>query len=432
MKQFEGKKLLILGSNTMAPEIVEYAKENGAYTIVTDYLPIEKSNAKKIADEVLNISTADTDKLVLFCRENNVNGVFAGISEFNLLQAYEISRQLGLRFYFDMEQWCQIEKKDQFRDLCSKNNVNAPQKYFSGTEKEYELFNNGCLTFPVVIKPVDGSSSQGVTICNDKKTLQLAVKNAFGVSVTKKIIIEQFVYGYEFTAHYVICNGKAALSCVDNRYPVSIHEGNVTTIPIARVYPALFQDLYEREINAQILALCESVGLKNAVLFVQGIFNENERKFYIFEAGLRSAGEAPCRFIERITDQNHFFMLLDYILLGKTNYDLQKEQPKLGGKCCATISFAAKGGIVGNIIGVDSVIKEIPQIVQFENRYPVGSETPNGDTLRQLMLRFVIISESREELASIVELLNKKIQVEDVQGNNMVVTMDPWRVFGLV
>jgi len=429
--KFEGKKLLILGSNTMAPEAVEYAKKNGAYTIVTDYLPIEKSNAKKVADEVLNISTADTDKLVSYCRENRVNGVFAGISEFNLLQAYEISRQLGLRFYFDMEQWCQIEKKDQFKALCKKNNVNTPKEYFSGTEKEYELFNHNSLTFPVVVKPVDGSSSQGVTICTEEENLQFAVKDAFNMSFARRIIIEQFITGYEFTAHYVICNGKAALSCVDNRYPVSIHDGNVTTIPIARIYPALFQDLYEKEINTQILGLCESIDLKNAVLFVQGLFNESEKKFYIFEAGLRSAGEAPCRFIEKITGQNHFYMLLDYILLGRTDYDLQNEQPKLDGKCCATISFATKGGIVGDIIGVDSVIKDVPQIVQVENRYPVGSETPNGDTLRQLMLRFVIISENREELANIIELLNRRIKVKDIYGENMVVGIESQRVFGL-
>ena len=43
---------MVLGSNTGSTDIVKYARENGAYTIVADYLEPAKSPAKLIADEI--------------------------------------------------------------------------------------------------------------------------------------------------------------------------------------------------------------------------------------------------------------------------------------------------------------------------------------------------------------------------------------------
>ena len=81
IRKFAGKKLLILGSNVGSSDIVKYAQKEGAYTIVADYLPPEKSAAKLIADEHWLISTTDIDTLYTKCIENKINGVFAGISE---------------------------------------------------------------------------------------------------------------------------------------------------------------------------------------------------------------------------------------------------------------------------------------------------------------------------------------------------------------
>ena len=49
--KFANKKLLILGGKPIGScEIVEYAKSEGAYVIVTDYLSKNMSAAKRIAD----------------------------------------------------------------------------------------------------------------------------------------------------------------------------------------------------------------------------------------------------------------------------------------------------------------------------------------------------------------------------------------------
>lgn len=59
----------------------------------------------------------------------------------------------------------------------------------------------------------------------------------------------------------------------------------------------------------------------------------------------------------------------------------------------------------------------------------VGTETPYGNTLRQLLLRFLIIANSKEELYNTVKYLNENINVYDDHGNDMVIKFDEDRLY---
>ena len=49
---------------------------------------------------------------------------------------------------------------------------------------------------------------------------------------------------------------------------------------------------------------------------------------------------------------------------------------------------------------------------------------PDGNTLRQIMLRFVLICENRRQLVSEIESINKSVKVLDIHGHNMCYTFD--------
>ena len=427
-KKFQGKTLLMLGSNVGSVDIVRYARENGAYTITADYLPVEKSPAKQIADEAVEISTGDLEGLSALIWERHVDAVLAGISEFNLLSAMALSQRFGLPFYCTRAQWDAMEKKGDFRALCQENGVPCPATYYVGgrmCEADWEK-----LQYPAVIKPVDASASSGVHICRTQQELLGWQDESLSQSDCGEIIVEEFAEGDEFTAHYAVVNGKATLSCVDNRYPVAVHEGQVTTVPVARVYPCLYLDAYMKQVDPGMRKLCESLGLRDAILFIQGIYNREKDRFYVFEAGLRCAGEAPYRFLAAINGVNAMHMLVDRALSVETDFDPAREDPSLGGKCCGVISFVARGGVVGSITGLEEAVKAVPSVIEHECRYPVGSTTPDGDTLRQLMIRFIMICDSREQMAADIAYLNEHITVKNEQGEDMVIKMMPERLFG--
>lgn len=428
MKKFENKTLLVLGSNVGAVDIVRYARENGAYTIVCDYYPPERSVAKRYADKDILVSTADLDALCGIVEEYKVDGVLSGISEFNILKAMELSKRCGLPFYCTREQWDKIESKDEFRRLCTENGVPCPETYFTGVEIPDEIWNS--FRYPLVLKPVDCAASAGVFICHSEAELRSHIEESKEKSSKNTIIIEEFVKGNEFTAHYVISGGKAALACVDNRYPVAVHEGVVTTIPAARVYPSVYTEEYTKNVNDSVIALCESIGIRDGIIFVQGIHDPDNGEFRIFEAGLRCAGEAPYRFIKKVTGRSFIEIIADHALLGETDYDISAEDPLLDGKCAGIVSFTAHHGVVGSITGLEETTAEVSSVLEYENRYPIGSETPDTDTLRQLMIRFVMLADSREKMAEDVKKLNDNIIVLNYAGENMVEKFAPERLFG--
>ena len=90
------KKLLVLAGKPIGScEIVNYAKEQGAYVIVTDYLPKEMSAAKRLADECWDVSTADTETLVRLVKEHHVDGIYTGVHEFNIRKMIEVCTEAG-------------------------------------------------------------------------------------------------------------------------------------------------------------------------------------------------------------------------------------------------------------------------------------------------------------------------------------------------
>ena len=51
MKELEGKKLLVLGGNSISEDIVNAAHALGVYVVVTDWNDTGRSPAKLLADE---------------------------------------------------------------------------------------------------------------------------------------------------------------------------------------------------------------------------------------------------------------------------------------------------------------------------------------------------------------------------------------------
>ena len=64
MKEFTGKKLLVLGGIKTECDIVKVAQSMGAYVIVADYDP--NCPAKNLADEFAKISATDVDAIVKY------------------------------------------------------------------------------------------------------------------------------------------------------------------------------------------------------------------------------------------------------------------------------------------------------------------------------------------------------------------------------
>lgn len=423
MQKFAGKKLLILGSNVGTLDIIRYARMHGACTVVADYLPPDKSIGKQYSDEDVLISTGDLDGLKEYVSKAGIDGIIAGISEFNLLNAMELCSDFNLPFYCTRKQWDQVENKENFRKLCLEYGVPCPDTYFIGSVLPEGLASS--VQSPVIVKPVDASASVGVSICRTSDELDAAFKLAQEYSKSGCVIIEEFFEGEEFSAHYSIADREVALCCVDNRIPVAVHPGDVTTVPIARIYPSSFTDVFISTVNDRLKSMIGSLGLETGVVFVQGLYDRVRGRFCIFEAGLRCAGEAPYRFIGHVNGVSFMDNLVDHALLGKTvGYDISKEDPFLKGKHCCVTSFVSRGGLIGKISGYEGIAEKFPSVLSSELRYHEGDATPDGNTLRQIVARFVLACDSREEMIHDVCRINEYVKILGVEGEDLCYRFD--------
>lgn len=421
MGKFDGKRLLILGSNVGTLDIIEYAKKNGAYTIVADNRPVERSVGKQFADEAIMISTGDVEALKVYVKDNHIDGIIAGVSEFNLLSAMELCNYFGFPFYCSRQQWDLVENKECFRNLCLDFSVPCPKTFFTGECPAESVLSS--IPLPVVVKPVDACASVGVSICRKMEDVNRAVQYAREKSGKGRVIIEEFFEGEEFAAHYSVVNGEVSLACVDNRVPITLHEGSVTTVPLARIYPSDFIDEYVSQVDGSVSKMIKSLGLRTGVFFVQGFYNRQNKFFSIFEAGLRCAGEAPYRFLKKVNGSSFMENLVDYAM-SWSSQELPKEDPYLKGKHCCVTSFVSKGGEIDKIVGYEETISRIGSIIDAECRYHAGDVVPNGDTLRQIVMRFVLVCDTIEEMVADIREINNSIQVLGRDGKDMCLRFD--------
>lgn len=423
MGKFDGKVLLELGSSVASVDIVKYAKSEGAYVIVADYLPAEQSEAKQYADETAMISTLDADALTEFAREKNVDGVFCGVSEPILLSVQTIAERLGLPCYFTKAQWDLCQNKAKFKALCKQYGVPVAERFEISDELLTEELSK--IEYPVIVKPVDQGAGIGIHICYDENELIEGYRDAYEKSYSHEVIVEQYIVGTDFTAYYDVYDGEVVLSAMTDW---SLNRSKELPLPIAdfHIYPSRSAEQYLSKVNDNIVSMMKSIGFYNGSFFVQGIRRNND--FYIFEAGLRLAGGTITRLIEKVNGINPIHGMTNYALTGRMGLDISREDVFFSGKLCGILNIICRAGTIGKIEGVETV-KNMPEVSEPMVLYHVGDEVPAGIPLRHRFMIVGFIAESKEDIIKIIEKISTTVKVLDKNGNSMVLDMTYTNLF---
>lgn len=428
MNKFLDKKLLLLGTNVGSIEIVNYAKSEGAYVIVADNLPNEKSPAKLIADESLLISTNDIDALSKYVKDKNINGVFCGVSEFNIKNVKRICDAANLPCYFSWKHWNAFMDKGNFKHLCEKYNVPTPITFFSGTKDDYNNKKNQIhIVYPVIIKPTDCGANIGISICTKESDLERCLEIAFTASNSNQAIIEQYVEGIEISSTYVIQEDVCKMVCMSSKLAYRSKDGK-RALANAHIYPSPVLDKFEQVVDEKIKGMILGEGLKNCTIFFQGIYDGND--FFIFESGLRMEGTATFRITEAICGQSFMHFMVDNVMDVDTNYNISYENPHFNGQKCILFSQISKAGVLTKIDGWDYIYNN-PIIISTEKRHVIGSSIKEDGTLRQTMFRYVLLDDNEKRIVDTIRQIQKEVIAYDENGNNMIINndFDPKTIF---
>ncbi len=416
MKEFEGKKLLILGGNPETVPLIEMANEMGIKTIVTSSYPDEPG--KKAAWKGCDVDGMDVPGLVALAREEAVDGVLVGVADMLVPSYCKVCDALSLPCYATQKIVDVFAFKDIFKSTCEQYGVHGIPEFYLDTEMREEDIAK--IQFPVMVKPVDSASGQGIVKCNSVEELKKAVPYALSFSKKKRFIVEKYMDCDDMGMYYTFKDGYCSASCIYDRY-ASTEQPGLARVCLGGTYPSKHLNEYFDRMHNNAVRLFKEIGIRNGVLMLSGFYENGE--FYVYDTGFRLQGEAPHLLMKAIHGFDQREMLIRFALTGtEGDMDLEKDDDtRLRGKWAATLWFVLKKGTIKAIQGLDQW-KDDPKAVALVQRKTEGDEIIEAwiGTEKQVLARLYLVCDSKEELAERLHYYQDNVKVTDIEGNNML------------
>lgn len=425
MKQFEGKKLLILGATTTECDIVRYAQAMGIYTIVADNK--EGSPAKLIADKAVLINAMDVDALVAFCQEEKVDGVITGFVDILLKPYMEVCERLGLPCYITEKMLTMSTNKKDFKTTCNHYGVPVPQTYFVGGKLTESVTDS--IKYPVFVKPLDGSGSRGAGVCNNENELGVRFNEAVSYSASGNAIIEDYISGREFLLDYIAVDGEFRLLSIFDRY-VASDRGSAVNYSTIAISPSRSVDFYLENINGKVISMFKDLGFTDGLMFMQGYYDGDKVTF--FEMGCRLGGSYFAHEQECLGD-NAIDMVIRYALTGKMVEDIAKISVDAAKykKYAVDCNYLLKGEdeTVSRILGIDEVAT-LHGVIEILRYHDVGYHYEKDRTVDKPMFTVELVADTKEELIEKIDFVNHTVDVLNAQSKSLLMEkLDPRTLF---
>ncbi len=411
-----GKKLLILGANPETIPLVELANQMGVKTLVTS--SVAGDAAKKYAWKYFDVDGMDVPGLITLAREENVDGVLVGVADILVPTYCKVCNALELPCYATDEIVNVFSYKDVFKATCEKYGIHGIPEYYLDTDMKREDLDR--IEYPVMVKPVDGRSGLGMTVCYEEAELSSAIEKALEHSYKKRFIVEKYMQCDDMGLYYTFKDGECSASCIYDRYTTDEQPG-LSRVCLGGTYPSKYIEQYFERMHENACRMFREIGIRNGVLMLSAFYEDGE--FYVYDTGFRLQGEAPHLLMKAVHGFDQREMLIRFALTGSEgDVCLEREDDAyFRGNWAATLWFLLRAGKIAEIKGLDSVEKD-SRIVANVQRFDTGAEVlPDYvGTEKQVFSRLYIVCNTKEELADTLKEYMEKVSVLDENGAEML------------
>lgn len=416
MKEFDGKKLLVLGGNPETVPLVEIANSMGIKTIVVSAR--HSDVAKQVCWKPYDIDGMDVEAVIDVAKKENVDGVLVGVADILVPSYCKVCDALGFPCYATQKIVDIFSFKDSFKKTCESFGIHGVPEFKLDTNFKQEDLDR--IQYPVMVKPIDGGGGVGLTVANNESELRQAVDIALNLSKKKKFIVEKFMTKDDTSMYYTFKDGLCSVSCVFDRLTTNEQPGK-SSVCLGSIYPSKFIEDYFKNMHANAINMFKEIGIKNGILMFQAFYENGQ--FYVYDPGFRLQGEAPHLHMKAIHGFDQREMLIRFALTGSEgDIDLTKEDDVLmRGKFASTLWILLKEGTIAKIEGLDAA-REDPEISDIVQRLNVGDSVLSDwvGTEKQVLCRIYIQCSSKRELADKLKYYQRTIKVFDTNNRNMV------------
>lgn len=276
------KKILIIGAGFLQDFVIQKAKSMGYETIAVDANPA--SIGFHHADKYKVINIVDEKACLAYAQEENIDGVLTAATEYGVLTAAYIAEQMnlvGLKY----ETAQMIKNKYQVRKCLFESKVDDAEQAYEVTENTDLAILVEKLSFPVMVKPCDGSGSRGVSRVDEAAQFAEACQKSMVISITHRAEIETFIIGREYGAESLVVNGEVHVLGIMRKW--------MTAPPyyaeLGHAMPSGLDKEVENRVVECVKKAIKALGINSGSVNMDLLVTE-DNKVYIVDVGARMGG----------------------------------------------------------------------------------------------------------------------------------------------
>lgn len=394
------KKIMLLGGLRYLLPVIEAAHKEGYYVITCDYIP--DNIAHKYSDEYHNVSIIDKESVLQLALELQIDGIISFAVDPGVVTAAYVQEKMGLPTFGPYESVCILQNKDLFRNFLAKNGFNVPKaKGFSSIEEA--MSDESWYEWPVIVKPTDSAGSKGVSRVDCLEQLRPALECAFEYSLSKKVIVEEFIEKEGcssdtdcFSVDGKLCFVSFSAQRFDDNAP------NPYT-PSAYSWPSTMTAEQEAELTSEIQRLLSLLRMRTTIYNIETRIGKNG-KTYIMEVSPRGGGNRLAEMLRFATGAD---LITNAVRAAVGDEVVGIEQKPYKGHWAEVILHAEKDGCFKGLdINPDFYNKYVKQVDLWVNPGDIiHAFRGANDAIGTLVLKF----KSKEELVKNLSEQNKNI-----------------------
>ena len=409
MNKIEKPVAIGLGGTIPHKNLIKLLKKRGYFTILVDYL--KDPPAKLTADIHLQKSTLDQLEVLKIAKEYQAELVVCGcVDQANITACY-VMEQIGKRPPYSYKTALQITNKGEMKRIMTEKGIPTARYLYVDKEREID-FEQFDLRYPVMVKPADSNSANGVRKAYCREETEIYLHDALEISRNGRAIVEEFLVGQEISAYCYIQDKKAKLLMTAER--ISMLDGENEIIKcFASIAPARISEVVEQRAENIATQIAKAFNLDNTPLFFQGIVREEQ--IAVIEFAPRIGGGACFRTIEENTGVDVISAIIDSWEGKRANISKWKKADKL----LVVNTVYGKNGIFDHLEGVDKILDSGEAIDYYQIRSK-GDKIDNSRASSSRIAFFIVSALNEDDLLKKVHGIYEKLRILDSKGENLI------------
>ncbi|MBQ1097362.1 ATP-grasp domain-containing protein [Streptomyces sp. b94] len=245
--------LLVLAASEEHIPLYQEARRRCMPTIAVDMRA--DAPAFPFADAALQVSTLDAGAIADALGDTRPAGIVVGATDAALASWRALGLRYGTPYIYPDRAFAGLDKA-AFHGVVASCGIDGYGWTASDDPDEVTAKAAG-LRFPLMVKPVDGSGSKGVTRVTRPDDLPAAIAHARAYSASRTVIAEEFVQGQQLTIDLFLRNGRSMMTCIKDQEVVA---GGFV---VRRISTAQLPPAEHGHLEATAERLCRALGIVN-------------------------------------------------------------------------------------------------------------------------------------------------------------------------